>query len=132
MRGNLKVRLKRVYDAPSPSDGTRLLVDRLWPRGLAKGEVRLDDWLKQLAPSDSLWRWFAHDPARWEEFKRRYFAELDGRREAWRSVLERAKRGPVTLLYAARDPEHNNAVALCLYLEQQADRRRRRRAEPGR
>ncbi len=107
---------KRAYDAPRASDGVRLLVDRLWPRGLRRASARLDDWCKDVAPSDELRRWFGHDPRRWPEFVRRYSAELDEKEETWRPILARARRGTVTLVYAARDGEHNNAVALAGYL----------------
>ncbi len=110
------IKVKRVYDPPSSRDGRRFLVDRLWPRGIKRDALSLVDWLKDIAPSDTLRRWFAHDPSRWETFKRRYAAELDRRPEAWRPLLEAARRGTVTLLYSARDPEHNNAVALKAYL----------------
>jgi len=111
------IRVKRVYDAPEPEDGARFLVDRLWPRGVKREALQLEGWLKELAPSDELRRWFGHDPARWEAFQRRYFAELDARPEVWEPLLEAARRGNLTLLYAARDAEHNNAVALKAYLE---------------
>ncbi|GIW52362.1 MAG: hypothetical protein KatS3mg081_1717 [Gemmatimonadales bacterium] len=111
------IRVKRVYEPPVPQDGARFLVDRLWPRGLKKETLRLDGWFKELAPSDRLRRWFAHQPGRWQEFRRRYFAELDRNESAWKPLLEAARRGTVTLLYAARDAEHNNAVALKEYLE---------------
>lgn len=110
-------RLKRIYDAPAAEDGTRLLVDGLWPRGLKRERLRLDAWLKEVAPSGELRHWFAHDPAKWAEFRRRYFAELDGKPEGWQPIIATARRGNVTLLYGARDTEHNNAVALKEYLE---------------
>lgn len=110
------VRVRRVYDPPDPKDGTRFLVERLWPRGMKKESLKMDGWLKEVAPSDALRRWFSHDPAKWNEFRRRYWAELDAREEAWHPILEAASRGPVTLLYSARDTEHNNAVALKAYL----------------
>ncbi|MFB3923675.1 MAG: DUF488 domain-containing protein [Terriglobia bacterium] len=113
----LKLRVKRVYDPPAPGDGARILVDRLWPRGLKKEAARLDAWLKDTSPSDALRKWFGHDPARWQEFQERYFAELDANPEAWRELLGRARKETVTLLYAKRDSERNNAVALKLYLE---------------
>lgn len=127
MPRDLKLRVKRAYESPASSDGTRVLVDRLWPRGLRKATARLDAWLKEIAPSDALRRWFGHDPAHWREFQERYFAELDAKPGAWRGVLERARNGIVTLLYAARDPERNNAVALKLYLEQGENRSGRKR-----
>ena len=111
------IRTKRIYDLPAPDDGTRFLVERLWPRGKKKEDVPIAAGLKEVAPSDTLRRWFGHDPARWEEFQQRYFAELDGKPEAWQPILEAARRGNVTLLYSARDTEHNNAVALKAYLD---------------
>jgi uncharacterized protein YeaO (DUF488 family) len=114
------IRTKRVYESQDAHDGTRLLVERLWPRGLTKEEVAMDGWLKDVAPSGALRRWFAHDPAKWDEFRRRYAAELDGMPDAWRPILETARAKDVTLLYSARDTLHNNAVALKEYLEQHA------------
>lgn len=111
------IRVKRVYDPAGPEDGARFLVDRLWPRGVKKEALKLDGWLKELAPSDGLRRWFAHQPARWQEFRRRYFAELDRNQPAWKALLEAARQETVTLLYAARDTEQNNALALREYLE---------------
>ncbi|RII29207.1 MAG: hypothetical protein CXR31_02220 [Geobacter sp.] len=106
------VKLKRIYDAPAPDDGRRVLVDRLWPRGIAKDEARLDDWLKEIAPSDELRKWFGHDPTKWEEFRERYRAELDSHGDLLAGLRDVAKKGTVTLLYAAKDEEHNNAVVL--------------------
>ncbi len=111
------IRVRRVYEPPTPDDGARFLVDRLWPRGVTKEALRLDGWLKDAAPSDALRRWFGHDPARWDEFQRRYRDELNGRPEAWRPVVEAARRGDVMLLFGARDTDHNNAVALKVYLD---------------
>jgi uncharacterized protein YeaO (DUF488 family) len=116
------VYVKRVYDRPEPTDGARLLVERLWPRGMKKEALHMALWSKEAAPSDALRRWFGHDPAKWEEFQRRYFAELDSKPEAWRPILEAAHRGHITLLYSARDLEHNNAVVLKSYLEQHLNR----------
>jgi uncharacterized protein YeaO (DUF488 family) len=118
------VRCKRVQDPPRLGDGARYLVDRLWPRGVRKEGLAIDGWLRDAAPSHELRRWFGHDPRRWSEFQRRYAAELDARPEAWRPLLEAARRGRLTLLYAASDREHNNAVALARYLERRigADR----------
>jgi uncharacterized protein YeaO (DUF488 family) len=121
------ITIKRVYDRPEPTDGTRFLVERLWPRGMKKGTLRLDGWLKEVAPSDALRRWFGHDLAKWQEFQRRYFAELDSKPEAWRPILEAAQRGDVTLLYSARDTEHNNALALKAYVEKSPQAAIRRR-----
>jgi uncharacterized protein YeaO (DUF488 family) len=111
------ITIKRVYDRPEPTDGTRFLVERLWPRGMKKGTLCLDGWFKDVAPSDALRRWFGHDLAKWQAFQRRYFAELDSKPAAWQPILEAAQRGDVTLLYSARDTEHNNAVALKAYVE---------------
>jgi uncharacterized protein YeaO (DUF488 family) len=108
----MRIKTKRVYEAPAKEDGTRFLVDRLWPRGLSKTEARVDQWLKDVAPSNELRRWFAHDPARWTEFRRRYLAELKGKAESVALIKEAAKKGSVTLLYGARDTKHNNAVVL--------------------
>jgi uncharacterized protein YeaO (DUF488 family) len=108
----MKLRLKRVYEPALPEDGLRVLVDRLWPRGLAKRGAAIDLWLKDIAPSAGLRRWFGHDPQKWGEFQRRYRAELKDKGEAIETLLERGGAGPVTLLYAARDEEHNQAVVL--------------------
>jgi uncharacterized protein YeaO (DUF488 family) len=117
MRGTAMIRTRRVYDPPEPGDGTRFLVERLWPRGMKKEELPLDGWLKDAAPSDELRRWFSHDPAKWDEFRRRYYAELEGKPDVLQPLREAARQGNVTLLYSARDTEHNNAVALKEYLE---------------
>ena len=104
------VGIKRIYDPPSPEDGKRILVDRLWPRGVKKEDARIDEWLKEIAPSDELRRWFSHDPSRWEEFKRRYMKELEKKQDMVNRLRAEAKRVRVTLLFAARDTEFNNAV----------------------
>jgi uncharacterized protein YeaO (DUF488 family) len=109
--------LKRAYDEAAPDDGVRFLVERLWPRGVKKTDLRIDAWLKDAAPSDSLRRWFAHDPEKWGEFQRRYFAELDTRPESYEQILSAARHGRVTLIYSAHDTQHNNAVALKEYLD---------------
>jgi uncharacterized protein YeaO (DUF488 family) len=111
---------KRVYDAPAAGDGTRILVDRIWPRGLAKDKAAVDEWLKDVAPSTALRRWFGHDPAKWQEFRRRYAAELAARDDAVAHLRALARRGRVTLVYGARDTAHNNAIALKAYLERAA------------
>jgi uncharacterized protein YeaO (DUF488 family) len=113
----MSVEVQRVYDKTAHGRGRRYLVDRLWPRGVKKDDLSLEGWLKEVGPSDRLRRWFGHDPARWDEFVRRYCDELDERPEAWRPLLSAAKRGPVVLLYGAKDTAHNNAVALKKYLE---------------
>ena len=108
--------LKRVYDPVSRTDGTRLLVERLWPRGISKAKLRVDAWLKEVGPSTVLRKWFGHDPQKWREFRRRYFRELSSRRDAWQPILSAARRGRVTLVYSSHDREHNNAVALQEFL----------------
>jgi uncharacterized protein YeaO (DUF488 family) len=108
----MKINLKRVYEQPTAEDGTRVLVDRLWPRGLTKEKARVDLWLKEIAPSTELRKWFGHDPSRWVEFKRRYRAELRHDTEQVAQLKAEMKKGPVTLVYAARDEEHNEAVVL--------------------
>jgi uncharacterized protein YeaO (DUF488 family) len=113
----MDIRVKRVYDPAGPDDGARLLVDYLWPRGLKKEAVRAEGWLKAVAPSARLCKWFGHEPVKWGEFRRRYFAELDAKPDSWAPLLEAGRRGTLTLLYAARDTEHNNALALKEYLE---------------
>lgn len=112
--------MKRVYDPPEAEDGSRVLVDRLWPRGARKDEARLTLWLKEIAPSDDLRRWFGHDPARFAEFSRRYRAELGANKDAVGRLKELLKEGPLTLLYAAHDEEHNNARVLADYLKGRA------------
>lgn len=111
------IRLKRVYEKPERTDGARFLVERLWPRGIRKADLRMDGWLKEAGPSDPLRRWFSHDPRKWALFQRKYFAELESRTNAWEPILKAARHGPVTLLYSAHDEEHNNAVALKWFLE---------------
>jgi uncharacterized protein YeaO (DUF488 family) len=117
------LKLKRAYEAFSKADGTRVLVERLWPRGLSKAAVHVDAWARDVAPSTELRKWFSHDPQRWLQFKRRYFRELDARPEAWQPILSKARRGVVTLVYSSHDAVHNNAVALQEYLRARARRR---------
>ncbi|GBC72451.1 hypothetical protein HRbin03_00280 [archaeon HR03] len=113
------IKTKRVYEPPSPEDGCRVLVDRLWPRGLGKNRAAVDVWLKEVAPSGSLRKWFGHKPERWEEFKRRFFMELSRQPDGVRKLLElEEKHGTVSLLYSAKDTVHNNATALKEYIEQ--------------
>jgi uncharacterized protein YeaO (DUF488 family) len=114
----MPVRLKRAYAEPAESDGFRVLVDRLWPRGLSKEQLKIDAWLKELAPSDELRTWFRHDPEKWDEFRRRYFLELASRESLLAEVAGRIREGRVTLVFAAADEQHNNAVALSEYLVQ--------------
>jgi uncharacterized protein YeaO (DUF488 family) len=113
----MRLRIKRVYDTPGPSDGLRILVDRLWPRGLSRDEAAVDHWLKEVAPSAELRRWFAHQPERWAEFRRRYFEELDRNPEQIAELRKILGRRNATLLFAAKDVEHNNALALRDYLQ---------------
>jgi uncharacterized protein YeaO (DUF488 family) len=112
-----RLKLKRAYEAPEASDGTRFLVERLWPRGISKQAAKLDAWLKDAAPSDELRRWYGHDPEKWPEFRRRYFAELARAPEALAAIREALKKGPVTLVFAAKDPQLSNARALKELLE---------------
>lgn len=111
------IRVKRVYEPPGPDDGTRILVDRLWPRGIAKAAATWDHWMKDVAPSDSLRRWFGHDPRRWRSFLERYHDELVHNAEVVALLVREVESGAVTLLCSARDERHNNAVALKAYLE---------------
>lgn len=106
------IHLKRVYEAPASSDGKRVLVDRLWPRGITKAQAAVDVWLKDIAPSTELRKWFAHDPARWEEFQRRYVSELADHEAQLNSLRDMRRTTPVTLLFAAKDRTHNHAVLL--------------------
>jgi uncharacterized protein YeaO (DUF488 family) len=111
------IQLKRVYEKPARGDGLRVLVERLWPRGLSKERAAVDLWLKDVAPSPELRKWFGHDPARWVEFQKRYAKELRENKEAVEVLKEKARKGTVTLVYAARDEEHNGALALKRFLE---------------
>ena len=111
-----QVKVKRAYDDPEKDDGVRILVDRLWPRGLSRARASIDLWLKDLAPSAALRRWFNHDPTKWIEFRRRYARELDAKDRAIAALRGAVQRGRVTLLFGARDPNRNNAVALQNYL----------------
>jgi uncharacterized protein YeaO (DUF488 family) len=113
----MSIAVKRVYEPAAKADGYRVLIDRLWPRGLKKEAVSLDLWAKELAPSTALRQWFGHDPALWDGFRHRYASELDALAEYWQPLAERAARHTVTLLFGARDEEHNNAVALKAYLD---------------
>jgi uncharacterized protein YeaO (DUF488 family) len=112
-----RISLKRVYDPPSAKDGFRVLVDRLWPRGLKKENAKIDLWCKDIAPSNDLRKWFGHDPAKWDEFKRRYFMELDNRPIEIAVLVEKAESGAITLLFAAKDKIYNNAAVLIEYIE---------------
>jgi uncharacterized protein YeaO (DUF488 family) len=111
------ITLARVYDYETAGDRPRFLVERLWPRGVRRADLLLDDWVKDVGPSTELRRWFGHEPEKWDEFRRRYFAELDGRPEVWEPLRDAADAGDITLLYSSHDAEHNNAVALREYLK---------------
>jgi uncharacterized protein YeaO (DUF488 family) len=115
-------KLKRAYEAPSSEDGFRVLVERLWPRGISKERAHLDLWLKDVAPSTELRKWFNHDPARWEEFQKRYAAELEEHEDAVPLLKQKAREGTVTLVYAAHDEEHNGALALKHFLTRRKHR----------
>ena len=122
------IKLKRAYDSVSKSDGRRILVERLWPRGLSKAKLRVDDWFKEVGPSTELRKWFDHDPEKWDIFRARYAKELNSRKDAWQPIVSAAHAGNVTLVYSSHDTEHNNAVALWQYLRPKM----RRRAAPAR
>jgi len=106
------IKIKRIYDPASPEDGRRIYIDRLWPRGLRKEEAIFDEWIKDISPSDGLRKWFGHDPSRWQEFRARYRTELEGKGEFVRKLRDEGRKGTVTLLYSAKDTEHNNAVVM--------------------
>ena len=111
------IQCKRVYEPAASDDGYRVLVDRLWPRGIRKTDLIIDEWLKDIAPSTELRKTFGHDPAKFEPFKKAYLAELEAHPEYWQPLLERAKKGTVTLLYAAHDKQHNQAAVLCDFIK---------------
>lgn len=112
------LRIKRAYAEPEESDGTRILVDRIWPRGLSKEDLQLDGWLKQVAPSDDLRKWFDHDPDKWQEFRSKYRQELIKKSETWKPIIEKASDGEVTLVYGSKEEEYNNAVVLKEFLKE--------------
>jgi len=112
----MKIQMKRAYEPAAPSDGFRILVDRLWPRGVSKAKAHIDLWLKEIAPSPELRTWFGHDPAKWKEFRSRYLAELRGKSEEIDQIKEKARDGKVTLVYAAKDEQHNDAAVLLEHL----------------
>ncbi len=123
------IRLKRVYEPAEKADGRRFLVERLWPRGVSKDSLKVDAWLKDVAPSAGLRQWFSHDPQKWNEFRRRYFTELAANEAALAPIQEAVAAGDVTLVYSSHDTEHNNAVALKEYLEARPSGRRRQAPE---
>jgi uncharacterized protein YeaO (DUF488 family) len=111
------IKLKRVYEAPEKEDGFRILVERLWPRGLSKDRAKIDFWLKDAAPSQELRKWFSHDPDKWEEFSKRYYKELEQKKEITSLLKQKSKAGKVTFVFASRDEEHNSALVLRKYIE---------------
>ena len=116
------ITVKRAYEPVSRTDGTRFLVERLWPRGLSKSTLRVDAWLKEVGPSTDLRKWFSHDPEKWDEFRRRYFRELASQPQSWQPIVSAARRGRVTLVYSSHDTQHNNAVALQEFLRKKVRR----------
>jgi uncharacterized protein YeaO (DUF488 family) len=110
------IKIKRIYDAPSDDDGSRILVDRLWPRGLSKERAKVDLWLKEIAPSNELRKWYAHDPEKWAEFRKKYFKDLDMKKELINQIVRKMKEGDVTLLYSSKEEKINNAAALKEYI----------------
>ncbi|BAV35006.1 uroporphyrin-III methyltransferase [Sulfuricaulis limicola] len=128
----MSISVKRVYDPPSPADGLRVLVDRLWPRGLSKSTARIDLWARELAPSTELRRWYAHEAEKWPGFKRRFFTELAARTETLDSLRRETRKRKVTLLFASKEPRLNNAFALKQFLEARARTQRRPAAKHAR
>jgi uncharacterized protein YeaO (DUF488 family) len=116
-RKTMSIVLKRAYEKPASKDGYRVLVDRVWPRGVSKDEAKLDEWVKEAAPSDKLRKWFHDDPSRWGEFRKQFLSELKDHKDQLRSLAQRAKKGRATLVFGARDEKHNNAVVLKQYLK---------------
>jgi len=110
------IKIKRIYDAPTPDDGSRILVDRLWPRGLSKEKAKVDLWLKEIAPSNELRKWYGHDPKKWTEFRKKYFKDLDMKRDLANQIVQKMKEGDVTLLYSSKEEKFNNAIALKEYI----------------
>jgi uncharacterized protein YeaO (DUF488 family) len=120
------IRIKRAYNKPEASDGARFLVDGLWPRGIKKEDLHIEGWVKGVAPSTQLRKWFGHDPAKWAEFQKRYATELDNKPESWEGLFAVAREKSVTLVFGARDPEHNNAALLKAYLDRKTKSKPRR------
>lgn len=122
----MDIQIQRAYDPPGRGDGYRVLVDRVWPRGVSKDDLALDEWQKEIAPSTRLRQWFGHDPERWKGFQERYFAELEENQDAVHALVKHAREGRVTLVYSARDRDHNQAVALRSYVRARAAGRKPR------
>ena len=120
MRHPLIISVKRIYSAPEDSDGVRILVDRIWPRGMKKATAKIDAWMKDIAPSTELRKWYGHDPKKWKEFRKRYFAELKAKSQLLDQLREQIGEGPATLLYSTKETELNNAMALREYLERRS------------
>ncbi|GAB4819449.1 hypothetical protein N2152v2_006495 [Parachlorella kessleri] len=127
----LQLAVKRAYEHVHESDGRRVLVDRLWPRGLKKGRAQVDTWVKDAAPSTELHKWFGHNPARWGTFQERYVEELHANPQAWQPIFQEARQGKVTLLYGAKDVEHNQAVVLLKFLQQKHQQQLRQEGSSG-
>jgi len=122
------INIKRIYDQPLPGDGKRVLVDRLWPRGLKKEDARIDEWIKELAPSNELRKWFDHDPNKWGEFRKRFFTELHGKQDVVEGIISAVRKGTVTLLFGSKEERFNNAVALKEYIESRVKASERKKA----
>ena len=122
------IKIERVYEPSSHDDGKRILIDRLWPRGLKKEDARIDEWLKEVAPSSELRKWFDHDPDKWAEFKKRFFTELHGKQDMVEGIIRAARKGTVTLLFGSKEERFNNAVALQEYIEYRVKASERKRA----
>jgi uncharacterized protein YeaO (DUF488 family) len=122
------IKIKRVYEQSSPDDGKRVLVDRLWPRGIKKEDAQIDEWMKDIAPSAELRKWFGHDPKKWGEFKKRYFSELHEKQDAVAGIVSLARKGAVTLVFASKEERFNNAVALKEYIESRMNSSKQKKA----
>jgi uncharacterized protein YeaO (DUF488 family) len=122
------IKIKRVYDQPSQNDGKRILIDRLWPRGLRKEDAHIDEWMKEVAPSNELRKWFNHDPGKWAEFKKKFYAELQGRQDMVAGIINSARKGTVTLLFGSKEERINNATALKEYIEAKMNATEHRKA----
>ena len=128
MRGDDMVNVKRIYEPSSQDDGKRILIDRLWPRGLKKEDARIDEWIKEIAPSNELRKWFDHDPNKWGEFKKRFFTELHGKEDVVDGIISAARKGTLTLLFGSKEERLNNAVALKEYVDAKMNASARKKA----